>query len=122
MVRPIARLERGVRRIAGGDLSSDIPVTSDDELGRLAKSVNQMRAQIAGYIGHLDSSIERLESVSHALTATGEGVEALHRSVLAAAAAIGGGEARAALFTIDDGSLRRGGRGVAERAGGVRHR
>jgi signal transduction histidine kinase len=105
VVRPIARLERGVRRIAGGDLSSDIPVTSGDELGRLAKSVNQMRAQIAGYIGHLDSSIGRLESVSHALTATGEGVEALHQSVLAAAAAIGGGEARAALFTIDDGSL-----------------
>ncbi len=105
VVRPIARLERGVRRIAGGDLSSDIPVTGDDELGRLAKSVNQMRAQIAGYIGHLDSSIGRLESVSHALTATGEGVEALHQSVLAAASAIGGGEARAALFTIDDGSL-----------------
>ncbi len=105
VVRPIARLERGVRRIAGGDLSSDVPVTSNDELGRLARSVNQMRAQIAGYIGHLDSSIERLEGVSHALTATGEGVEALQRSVLAAASAIGGGEARAALFTIDDGSL-----------------
>jgi signal transduction histidine kinase len=105
VVRPIARLERGVRRIAGGDLSSDIPVTGDDELGRLAKSVNQMRGQIAGYIGHLDSSIGRLESVSHALTATGEGVETLHQSVLAAAAAIGGGQARAALFTIADGSL-----------------
>ena len=106
VVRPIARLERGVRRIAGGDLSSDVPVTGNDELGRLARSVNRMRAQIAGYIAHLDGSIERLESVSHALTATGEGVEALHRSVLDAAAAIGGGEARAALFTIDDGSLR----------------
>jgi signal transduction histidine kinase len=105
VVRPIARLERGVRRIAGGDLSSDIPIASDDELGRLARSVNQMRAQIAGYIGHLDSSIERLESVSHALTATGEGVEALQRSVLAAASGFGGGGARAALFTIDDGSL-----------------
>jgi signal transduction histidine kinase len=105
VVRPIARLERGVRRIAGGDLSSDVPVTSSDELGRLALSVNRMRAQIAGYIGHLDSSIERLESVSHALTATGEGVEALQQSVLAAAAAIGGGDARAALFTVDDGSL-----------------
>ncbi|HEY2593411.1 MAG TPA: ATP-binding protein [Chloroflexota bacterium] len=105
VVRPIARLERGVRRIAGGDLSSDIPVASDDELGRLARSVNQMRAQIAGYIGHLDGSIERLETVSHALTATGEGVEALQRSVLAAASAIGGGEARAALFNIADGSL-----------------
>jgi signal transduction histidine kinase len=105
VVRPIAQLERGVRRIAGGDLSSDIPVIGDDELGRLAQSVNRMRAQIAGYINHLDSSIGRLESVSHALTATGEGVEALHRSVLAAAAAVGGGEARAALFTIEDGSL-----------------
>ena len=79
-----------------------------------------MRAQIAGYIGHLDSSIERLESVSHALTATGEGVEALQRSVLAAASAIGGGEARAALFTIDDGSLEAAAGASAERAGRVR--
>lgn len=105
VVRPIAQLERGVRRIAGGDLSSDIVVTSDDELGRLARSVNIMRAQIAGYIAHLDGSLQRLESVSHALTTTTEGVDALKRSVLSAAQAIGGGEALAAIFTADDGSL-----------------
>jgi signal transduction histidine kinase len=105
VVGPIARLERGVRRIAGGDLSSDIPVTGNDELGRLALSVNRMRAQIAEYVGHLDSSIERLESVSHALTATGEGVETLQKRVLAAADAIGGGDAGAALFTVEKGWL-----------------
>jgi signal transduction histidine kinase len=105
IIGPIARLERGVRRIAQGDLSSDIPVTADDELGRLATSVNQMRGQIAASIDHLDGSIRRLESVSHALTTTGEGVEALQRNVLAAAAAIGDAGARAALFTAHEGVL-----------------
>ena len=52
--RPVARLERGVERIAAGDYTSDIPVTSRDELGRLAAGVNSMREQIAGYIKHID--------------------------------------------------------------------
>src|ERR1017187_3928752 len=43
VVRPIARLERGVRLIAGGDLSSDVPVTSSDELGRLALRSEERR-------------------------------------------------------------------------------
>src|SRR5207302_1653352 len=45
--RPVNRLERGVARIAGGDYSTDIPVTSSDELGRLALGVNRMRAESA---------------------------------------------------------------------------
>jgi signal transduction histidine kinase/HAMP domain-containing protein len=105
VIGPIARLERGVRHIAEGDLSSDIPVTTDDELGRLAGSVNRMRGQIAAYIGHLDGSIQRLESVSHALTTTGEGVETLQRSVIGAAAAIGGEGAQSALFSATEGVL-----------------
>ena len=41
--RPVARLERGVEKIAAGDYTTDIPVTSRDELGRLAIGVNSMR-------------------------------------------------------------------------------
>jgi HAMP domain-containing protein len=44
--RPVAQLSAGVARIAGGDYSSDIPVRSRDELGVLARQVNQMRGQI----------------------------------------------------------------------------
>jgi signal transduction histidine kinase len=96
--RPVGRLERGVARIAAGDYTTDIPVTSNDELGRLATSVNRMRDQIDGYIRHIDGSIERLEDVSHALTTTTGGVESLQDAVLRAAAAIAGAGATAMLF------------------------
>ena len=95
---PWRRLERGVARIAAGDYTTDVPVTSNDELGRLANSVNSMRDQIAGYIRHIDGSIERLEDVSHALTTTTGGVESLQDAVLRAAAAIAGSDASAILF------------------------
>jgi signal transduction histidine kinase len=100
--QPVAKLEQGVARIAAGDYTSDVPVTSKDELGRLAGSVNLMREQIAGYIRHIDGSIARLQDVSHALTTTTAGLESLQDAVLGAAAAIAGNQASAMLFARRD--------------------
>jgi signal transduction histidine kinase len=97
--RPVSRLERGVERIAAGDYTSDIPVTSRDELGRLAAGVNRMREQIAGYIEHIDGSVVRLQEVSRALTTTTGGIEQLQDAVLSAADAIAGGSASATVYT-----------------------
>ena len=97
--RPVARLERGVERIAAGDYTTDIPVTSRDELGRLASGVNSMREQIAGYIRHIDGSVGRLQEVSRALTTTTGGIEQLQDAVLGAADAIAGGSASATMYT-----------------------
>jgi signal transduction histidine kinase len=97
--RPVARLERGVDRIASGDYTTDIPVTSRDELGRLAVGVNSMRRQIAGYIEHIDGSVGRLQEVSRALTMTTGGIEQLQDAVLGAADAIAGGSASATMYT-----------------------
>jgi signal transduction histidine kinase len=97
--RPVARLERGVERIAAGDYTTDIPVTSRDELGRLAAGVNSMREQIAGYIKHIDGSVGRLQEVSRALTTTTGGIEELQDAVLAAADAIAGGSTSATVYT-----------------------
>ncbi len=97
--RPVARLERGVEKIAAGDYTTDIPVTSRDELGRLAVGVNSMRRQIAGYIEHIDGSVGRLQDVSRALTMTTGGIEQLQDAVLGAADAIAGGSASATMYT-----------------------
>jgi signal transduction histidine kinase len=97
--RPVGRLERGVERIASGDYTTDIPVTSQDELGRLAAGVNRMRGQIAGYIEHIDGSVGRLQEVSRALTMTTGGIEQLQDAVLGAADAIAGGSASATVYT-----------------------
>ncbi|MGA7988502.1 MAG: ATP-binding protein [Candidatus Dormiibacterota bacterium] len=97
--RPVARLERGVARIAAGDYTTDIEVTSRDELGRLAAGVNTMREQISGYIRHIDGSVGRLQQVSRALTTTTGGIEQLQDAVLGAADGIAGGSASATLYT-----------------------
>ena len=42
LTRPIARLDIGMRRVADNDLSTHLPVTSDDEIGRATSGFNQM--------------------------------------------------------------------------------
>jgi signal transduction histidine kinase len=43
---PIARMLTGVRAIKSGDLNVSVPVTSNDELGELAASFNQMTGEL----------------------------------------------------------------------------
>jgi len=96
--RPVAQLSAGVARIAGGDYSSDVPVRSQDELGVLARQVNQMRGQIESNIRHVDSAVARLDEVSRALTTTTAGVSSLESAVCSAAASLAGPGAEALLL------------------------
>src|SRR5262249_33468821 len=111
--RPVRRLERGVARIAGGDYSTDIRVVSQDELGRLASSVNQMRGAINQYVSEIDSqrarlddAVDRLGGVSRALTTTTAGLPALHKAIVGAAARLSGQGSAAMLLAREDGTLR----------------
>jgi signal transduction histidine kinase len=95
--RPIRRLERGVARIAGGDYTTGVDVRSNDELGRLATSVNRMRDSISMYVGEiesararLDGAVQRVSGVSRALTTTTGGLDALQREVVRTVADIAG--------------------------------
>jgi len=121
--RPVNTLERGVQRIAGGDYSTDIPVTSSDELGRLAVGVNRMRAEIASYISQieqararLDGAVDQLGGVSRALTTTTRGVAGLQEAVVGTAAAIvGRGSAALLLLREGDGLALRAAHGLSSR-------
>ena len=46
ILAPIQALSVAARRIASGDLSQRIPITSDDELGEMADSFNTMAAEL----------------------------------------------------------------------------
>ncbi len=46
VARPLGRLAQAARRVAGGDYTERVPVSSGDEIGRLADSFNQMAASL----------------------------------------------------------------------------
>jgi two-component system NtrC family sensor kinase len=47
VLRPVAALLEGTRRVAAGDLSTNIPATANHELGDLAKAFNAMTQRIS---------------------------------------------------------------------------
>lgn len=47
LTRPIRELTRATHAVSEGDLSQQVPVRSDDELGELARAFNRMSAQLS---------------------------------------------------------------------------
>jgi two-component system NtrC family sensor kinase len=60
VLRPLGLLSRGMDRLAAGDLRQKVPVTSEDELGRLAASFNAMTDE-------LSAARERTARLTHGL-------------------------------------------------------
>jgi signal transduction histidine kinase/DNA-binding response OmpR family regulator len=54
VTRPLHQLVDATRAISSGDLSTEIPVQSEDEVGRLAASFNQMAHDLKASIGDKD--------------------------------------------------------------------
>ncbi|MCR8631946.1 sensor histidine kinase [Paenibacillus radicis (ex Xue et al. 2023)] len=61
---PLQMMNRAALELAGGDFSARVPVTSDDEVGELAKSFNFMVDQLVQWE---DARQEFLTNVSHEL-------------------------------------------------------
>ena len=53
LVRPVREVTRRVERLGAGDYADRLPVASDDELGRLAGSVNEMAARVEASVREL---------------------------------------------------------------------
>lgn len=49
LLRPVIAIEHATRQIARGDFSTRVPITSADEIGRLAAEVNRMTEQLQAY-------------------------------------------------------------------------
>jgi methyl-accepting chemotaxis protein len=58
--QPIDRAVRVAERIADGDLSSDIRVGREDEIGRLLMAMSAMQDKLRALVGHIRSSAESI--------------------------------------------------------------
>ncbi|WP_447973757.1 methyl-accepting chemotaxis protein [Nitrospira sp. Kam-Ns4a] len=69
---PIRRLVEGMDRLAKGDLTVQVAVTSDDELGRLGQRFNEVVPKLRGMIGKVAQVTDKVASAAVQLSATAE--------------------------------------------------
>jgi len=73
IAKPLELLEKMAGRIADGDLSiTSINITSQDELGRLAKTFETMVANLRNLVRKIDSSSEMVAASAEELTASAD--------------------------------------------------
>ncbi|OLP15515.1 hypothetical protein BST81_25775 [Leptolyngbya sp. 'hensonii'] len=76
ITQPIAAISKAAARLAEGDLTQTVPVLTDDEVGSLARTFNQMASQlklafetleqrVADRTGELEKAKEQAEVASH---------------------------------------------------------
>ena len=67
ITRPLLKLQDSATAIAEGDLEADIDISSNDEIGSLAKNLDVMRKSIKSLFGELSDSKEKLQEYSQTL-------------------------------------------------------
>ncbi|MEK0313488.1 PAS domain S-box protein [Cohnella sp. 56] len=67
MIRPVRQILRKVNAVAEGSFDEPLPVTSNDELGRLSDRVNTMAGNLSSYTNRLRDAAEELRSTKQYL-------------------------------------------------------
>ncbi len=88
MVRPLRRLEEAARRIAGGDLGTEVAHRSSDELGDLAEAFRTMQGSLRSVLREVSASATHMAATSEALSSGGAQINAATADVAVAAGAI----------------------------------
>lgn len=76
---PLTELALAVERVADGDLSAQVPVRSQDEVGRLGQTFNRMTREMQGYVQALTASRDQLRGQLGVLGDTLAGTHDLDR-------------------------------------------
>jgi methyl-accepting chemotaxis protein len=77
ITEPLTRLTTSADAISGGDLSgAELPITSTDELGDLARAMNAMQRSLREMIGSVSTSADRIATASEEFSATGQQITA----------------------------------------------
>lgn len=64
MSKPIHQLSDAVKKIADGDLSTEITVTSNDEIGELARNFSQTAGKLHSYVDYINEISDVLDSIA----------------------------------------------------------
>ena len=62
---PLQEAGHALHRIAAGDLTGEIQVTSDDEMGQMLHSMRRMQDQLHQLYGTLETRVTRLHALTH---------------------------------------------------------
>jgi len=76
LARPLSALVRGATQVGAGDLDTQIPVESADEIGMVATSFNQMTSDLKTHISELAEAVEERTRISSDLAVATEIQEA----------------------------------------------
>ena len=63
MINPLLRLTAGIEKAAEGDFSSELEVTSSDEIGQLTESFNLMSQQLQSTIAAVENERNKLDTL-----------------------------------------------------------
>ncbi|MCL4535548.1 MAG: ATP-binding protein, partial [Bacteroidetes bacterium] len=102
VVRPIGQLTEATQRIAAGELDTPMESSRQDEIGRLAKSFEDMRVQLRRSRQQLEQRAEDLEAKTKELSALFEVSSALASTLQMETVLKGTTEALRALFPAAD--------------------
>lgn len=91
IVTPVKKLVLAIGKIAGGDLTTQITVTSRDELGQLAASFNAMGIRLQGLIKSVVGTADHLAASSQEFAATSGEAERSMNEIAATLTAVAGG-------------------------------
>ena len=72
-LRPLDDLVRQAQALGAGDLSARLTLTSEDEIGQLARSFNQMADALATMVTHIRSASEQVSARSQSLAGLSSG-------------------------------------------------
>lgn len=95
VIKPIHALGGSAKKVAKGDLSVQVPVTSKDEVGELAKTFNEMVASMREIISVVNHSAENVTEAAENLSAVSEETNASSEQIAAAISEIAKGASKA---------------------------
>jgi len=76
IMKPLKEFGKAADRIAQGDLTTDVVVSSRDELGQLADYFRKMTTNLRGVIGKVQSFSLKVANTAHELSASSEEMKA----------------------------------------------